>query len=118
MSNRARGERTITVGETEYTLCLTLGALAEIEDKLEIEDITKIGEVFKTPKVKHLTAILLALMHGGGHPEVDRDTLYAMPLNLKELQSTIQEVFQAAMRDSSPASSKGDSPGELPSDPE
>jgi hypothetical protein len=32
MPNRCRGEAAVTFGGERYTLCLTLGALAELED--------------------------------------------------------------------------------------
>jgi hypothetical protein len=123
MVNSARGEVSLRVGQTEYRLCLTLGALAEIEDKLEIDDITKISEVFAKPKVRHLIAVLLALIHGGGNQDVTERDLYAMELDLSGLQKTIEQVFKRSLANqSSPALSdrKGETvePGEVQPDPE
>ncbi len=39
MANRRRGEVSLTLGGRRYTLCLTLGALAELEDALRAEDL-------------------------------------------------------------------------------
>ncbi|TXM55641.1 GTA-gp10 family protein, partial [Methylobacterium sp. WL120] len=39
MANRRRGEVPLDLGGTRYTLCLTLGALAELEDALQAGDL-------------------------------------------------------------------------------
>ena len=46
MANRHRGEITAELGGKPYTLCLTLGALAEIEDAYGGEDLIAIAERF------------------------------------------------------------------------
>ena len=43
MANRARGEVTVRIGETEACLCLTLGALAEIQAALDARTLREIA---------------------------------------------------------------------------
>ncbi len=96
MTNKVRGEVKFEVDGKEYNLCLTLGALAEIEEALGIEDFTKIEDHFKKPKIKDIASILLALLHGGGHTDMTRDDLMSFPLNVQELTEKIGETFRAS----------------------
>ena len=43
MVNRARGEAALEAGGREYRLLLTLGALAEIEDGLGLDDLSQVA---------------------------------------------------------------------------
>ncbi len=43
MVNRARGEAALEAGGRQYRLLLTLGALAEIEDGLGLDDLGQVG---------------------------------------------------------------------------
>lgn len=98
MTNKARGEVTIKGPEgKEFTLCLTLGAMAELEDALGIEDITAIGERFEKPKIKDLITILIALLHGGGHPEFKGPADFMdWPMDTEEISRSIRTAFRAA----------------------
>lgn len=66
MSNRARGEVTIEAGGETHTLCLTLGALAEIEAGLGVSGFAAMAERLKTPSAADLALVLAALLRGGG----------------------------------------------------
>jgi hypothetical protein len=69
MANIHRGEIEATIGGETYTLCLTLGALAELEGKMMTEDLNGLGERFGNGKVsaRDLVAILGVGLRGGGH---------------------------------------------------
>ena len=41
MPNRRRGEVALQLGDTRYTLCLTLGALAELEEAFGVQDLRR-----------------------------------------------------------------------------
>lgn len=68
MVNRRRGEVSLCAGNRQYTLCLTLGALAELEDAYGGEDILAIADRFSSGNLGSKDAInlLRASMRGGG----------------------------------------------------
>lgn len=72
MVNRHRGEIEAELGGQKYTLCLTLGALAEIEHAYGGEDLIGIAERFETGRVKATDAICVigAGLRGAG-TEID-----------------------------------------------
>ena len=57
MPNRHRGEIEAELGGQTFTLVLTLGALAEIEDAYGGEDMIAIAERFETGRIKASDAI-------------------------------------------------------------
>ena len=69
MANRHRGEIEVELGGENYTLCLTLGALAEIEHAYGGEDIVALAERFETGRIKASDAITVigAGLRGAGH---------------------------------------------------
>lgn len=69
MANRHRGEIAAELGGTTRTLCLTLGALAEIEDAYGGEDLLAIAERFESGRIKATDAITVigAGLRGAGH---------------------------------------------------
>ena len=46
MANPRRGEAAVELGAKRYTLCLTLGALAELEHAFGVADLAALGERF------------------------------------------------------------------------
>lgn len=99
MANRRRGEVAATFGGAPYTLCLTLGALAELEDRLGAEDLVSLGDRFARgrPRARDLLAVLAAALRGGGHALTD-DEVGALPLDggVEALAQTIADVLVAA----------------------
>ena len=79
--NPARGEVALTIGGRAHSLCLTLGALAEIEAIEADTSLTRGGR---------LVAILRALLRGGGH-ELTNDELSELDPDLacKAIQKTL-----------------------------
>lgn len=68
MVNRHRGEIAAELGGKTYTLCLTLGALAEIESAYGDVDLIAIAERFETGRIGANDAIKIigAGLRGGG----------------------------------------------------
>lgn len=69
MVNKHRGEISARLDGRDWTLCLTLGALAELEEAFQTEDLTKLTERFSKG---HLSArdmhmVIYAGLKGGGH---------------------------------------------------
>ncbi len=75
MVNRQRGEIEAILNGKPYCLCLTLGALAELEDAFGEEDMLAVAERFETGRIKAQDAIRIlgAGLRGGGHMIDDAD---------------------------------------------
>lgn len=73
MVNRHRGEVEAELGGRRYTLCLTLGALAEIEHAYGGEDLLAIAERFEQGRIKATDAIRVigAGLRGAGQEITD-----------------------------------------------
>ncbi|KPQ10025.1 MAG: gene transfer agent protein of unknown function DUF3356 [Saliniramus fredricksonii] len=69
MVNRRRGERELVLGERRFRLCLTLGALAELEATFGVDDLASLAERFNTGRLaaQDVITILTCAMRGGGH---------------------------------------------------
>ena len=68
MTNRHRGEIEAELGGETYILCLTLGALAELESAYGDQDLISIAERFETGRIGAGDAIRIigAGLRGGG----------------------------------------------------
>ena len=77
--NRRRGEVAARLDGRDYRLCLTLGALAELESAFAAENLNQLVERFGTGKLsaRDMTAIITAGLRGGGH-EVSEDEVRRM----------------------------------------
>jgi Phage tail tube protein, GTA-gp10 len=75
MANRQRGEIEAELDGTRYTLCLTLGALAELEHAFGGADILALAERFEQGRIKASDAIRIigAGLRGAGHAVADED---------------------------------------------
>ncbi len=82
MPNPHRGEVALSLGGARYTLCLTLGALAELEAAFGAEDLMALAERFASGRLasRDLVALLAAALRGGGHPLTDAEVA-ALPLS-------------------------------------
>jgi hypothetical protein len=79
MANARRGEIEAELSGRRYTLCLTLGALAEIEHAYGGDDLVSIAERFETGKIGANDAIRVigAGLRGAGNAVTD-DEVRAM----------------------------------------
>ncbi|HEY8577631.1 MAG TPA: gene transfer agent family protein [Devosia sp.] len=75
MAIAQRGEIDAVIGGEVRTLCLTLGALAELEARLQAGDLVGLAERFASGRIsaRDLTAILGAGLRGGGNDVSDDD---------------------------------------------
>jgi hypothetical protein len=75
MANAQRGEIAAIIDGEEKVLCLTLGALAELEARLGGGDLMGLGERFASGRVsaRDLIVILGAGLRGGGNAVTDDD---------------------------------------------
>ncbi len=69
MVNRHRGEVGARLDGRDWTLCLTLGALAELEAAFAADNLTDLIARFSTGRLsaRDMQRILIAGLRGGGH---------------------------------------------------
>lgn len=75
MANRYRGETSAVFDGRRYTMCLTLGALAELERTFEVADMTALVERFSRDTLSAEDAIMIigAGLRGGGNAIEDHE---------------------------------------------
>ena len=89
--NGARGEVQMIIDGKQQTLCLTLGALAELETLLECRDISEVPARLRTLSAKEIRTVLRVLLRaGGGDCSVDG-------VSLRAAAKAIAESFDAAL---------------------
>ena len=107
MANRRRGEIAATVAGRSYTLCLTMGSLAELEDAFGVDDLSELGRRFGSGRLssRDLIRILGAGLRGAGEAIGD-DAVRDWPGSaLPEIAAAVTELLAATF---------GDSPGDPP----
>ena len=69
MVNRHRGEIAAKLDGRDWVLCLTLGALAELESAFDAEDVSALTQRFSTGKLAaaDMIRIIGAGLRGAGH---------------------------------------------------
>lgn len=68
--NGARGEVGLSIDGCERTLCLTLGALAEIESALGCSELKELDLRMRALSAQDLLVVLAALLRGGGESDL------------------------------------------------
>ncbi|MEO1100583.1 MAG: gene transfer agent family protein [Pseudomonadota bacterium] len=64
--NGVRGETALVIDGVPRRLCLTLGALAEIESELGCETLAELDTRMRQLSARDLSTVLKALLRGGG----------------------------------------------------
>lgn len=93
--NGARGEARVRLAGEERTLCLTLGALAEIETALGVAGLGGLADRMRMLSARDLTAVLAALLRGGGETALAGD-LAAAAIDPREAAEAVATAFTAA----------------------
>lgn len=93
--NGARGEVTADLAGASRRLCLTLGALAEIETALGIEGLEALAERMRALSARDLTAVLAALLRGGGEDDLAAGLATAQ-VDVKAAAEAVARAFAAA----------------------
>lgn len=93
--NKARGEVLLEIDGEPRRLCLTLGALAELEAAFDVVSLTELGE-----RLAHLTAsdliiVISSLTAGGGAPMSTKE-LAAARIDPRAAASAVAAAFAAA----------------------
>lgn len=71
-ANGARGEAVAVLAGAERRVCLTLGALAEMETALGCAGVEALVERLRRPSAGDLRAVLAALLRGGGEADAEQ----------------------------------------------
>lgn len=94
-ANGVRGEVTARLAGSERSLCLTLGALAEIETALGVEGLDRLADRIRRLSARDLTVLLAALLRGGGEHELAGD-LDTAAIDPREAAEAVANAFAAA----------------------
>lgn len=93
----ARGEVEAVIAGQPVRLCLTLGALAEIEAALQAEGVEALAERLRRMRAADLEAVLAALIGGGG-AEPDAARRLARACEPRAAAEVVARAFEAAAR--------------------
>lgn len=95
MVNGVRGEVVAGLAGAERKLCLTLGALAEIETGLGVAGMAALAERMKALSARDLMVVLAALLRGGGEGALAGELARA-PIDPREAAEAVAKAFAAA----------------------
>jgi hypothetical protein len=96
-ANGARGEVVAVLAGGERRLCLTLGALAEIETGLGLDGLAGLAERMRSLSARDLVTVLAALLRGGGERAL-ADQLDRADVDPREAAEAVARAFAAAAR--------------------
>ncbi len=94
-ANGARGEVIAVIAGAERRLCLTLGALAELETAFGLSGWEALSERLRALSPGDLLAVLAALLRGGGEGEAAA-ALPSLPVDFREAADAVAKAFAAA----------------------
>ncbi len=117
MANPYRGEISARLDGKAYTLCLTLGALAELEAQLGGEDILALARRFESGRITAREAICVigAGLRGAGN-DITNESVACMqmdggvPAYLSLVIDLLQAAFGADAQSDGAPQEKGDAP--------
>lgn len=91
-ANGARGEVVAVLGGVERRLCLTLGALAELETAFGVDSVESLAARLARPSARDLQVVLEALLRGGA----DGGGASAEKADFREAAAAVAAAFEAA----------------------
>lgn len=98
LHNRARGEVLLSIDGQPRRLCVTLGALAELEAAFDVVSLAELAE-----RLAHLTAsdllLVLSALTAGGNAAMSTADLAAARIDPKEAATAVAEAFRQAFGD-------------------
>lgn len=94
-ANGARGEVVATLAGTARRLCLTLGALAEMETALGCDGLTGLAERMRALSARDLAVVLGALLRGGGEQDL-ANRLGEAAVDPREAAEAVAKAFAVA----------------------
>ncbi|WP_406852011.1 GTA-gp10 family protein [Brevundimonas sp. BH3] len=94
--NAMRGEVRVELAGQPRTLCLTLGALAQMEAGLGVRGMAALAERMAVMSAADLLVVLAALLRGGGEVEL-ADGLAGVSVDARAAALAVAEAFKAAV---------------------
>lgn len=94
--NAARGEVALTINGTPHRLCLTLGALAQLETHFAVAGPSALASRLRTLSASDLLIVLQALLTGGGE-DISPDALSRAAITPTDAAHAIARAFAAAL---------------------
>lgn len=94
--NAARGETGLVIGGVERRLCLTLGALAEIETAFGCTRMSELDARMRGLSAADLLIVLAALLRGGGEAEA-AESLTASDVSPGAAARAVAEAFRLGL---------------------
>ena len=108
-ANRRRGEVCATIDGESRVLCLTLGALAELEDAFALDDIAALAKRFGSGRLsaRDLVRVLGAGLRGAGAEVTDDDVAQMRVENGAAGAARVaSELLAAAFGEAEPAADR------------
>lgn len=93
--NKARGEVLLEIDGRPRRLCVTLGALAELEAAFDVVSLAELGERLAQLTASDLITVLAALTTGGGEATSGAD-LASSRIDPNAAAEAVAEAFRAA----------------------
>ncbi|MEZ5962003.1 MAG: GTA-gp10 family protein [Hyphomonadaceae bacterium] len=94
--NRARGEVILEIDAHPVRLCLTLGALAELEAAFDVISLAELAE-----RLAHLTAadiiVVLAALTKGGGDAISATDLATARIDPRSAAAAVADAFRLAL---------------------
>ncbi|MES1202192.1 MAG: GTA-gp10 family protein [Pseudomonadota bacterium] len=98
LANRARGEVLLEIDGAPRKLCVTLGALAELEAAFDVGSFAELGERLSALTAGDLIIVLSALVTGGGAP-LNPTEISAAQIDPRAAAEAVAEAFRLAFDD-------------------
>ena len=96
--NRARGETDLLINGKPHALCLTMGALAQIETALETTSLEDLSARLGRLRAADVLIVLEALLMGGGNA-LGAEELHAARIDPAKTATAIAQAFSLALQD-------------------
>lgn len=96
--NRARGEVLLCIDGRDRKLCVTLGALAELEAAFDVVTLSQLSERLAQLTAADLILVLAALSAGGGEA-MSAAELAVARIDPRAAVEAVAEAFRAAFND-------------------
>lgn len=97
--NKARGEVLLEIDGRDVRLCVTLGALAELEAAFDVGALAELSERLAHMTAADMLTVIAALSIGGGEALSPRDLATAR-IDPRSAASAVAQAFQAAFDES------------------
>lgn len=98
LCNKARGEVSLCIDGRPHRLCVTLGALAELEAAFDVVSLEALGERLAQLSPVDLITVVSALATGGGEP-LNTAQIAAAKIDPREAARAVAEAFRFAFND-------------------